>query len=431
MVIIGMIACMLAEILHDDDEMVTIQVTIRKSSAFLECEENIQDAVNEVGGLATEQCLKDFDSDGSPIEIAGRKLTAKKEKVTKKYETPYGIVSVPRYVFQDSTGGSTHSPLDHSARIIGTSTPRFAKIVSSKYAVQNSSKAQKDLLESHHLNISRCLIQDVSSLVANIARKKENIWDYTSTEPLAHEVASIGIGIDGTCLLFCEGGNRQAMVGTIAFYDAAGERLHTIYISAAPEHGKAAFLDRMRIEINRVKEHYPKALYVGISDGALDYWPWLEKFTTTQVLDFWHVTEYLADAAPAVRRLKVERTEWRENACHRLKHEPGAARAILQEFLEINKEIVTKRIRGDLEKAISYFQNNLGRMNYASYKKRHIPIGSGVTEAACKVIVKERMCGSGMKWKESGSDTVLCLSALKHTEGRWEELWKHISKFGV
>jgi len=32
-----------------------------------------------------------------------------------------------------------------------------------------------------------------------------------------------------------------------------------------------------------------------------------------------------------------------------------------------------------------------------------IAIGSGVTEAACKTIVKQRLCQSGMKWLELGA----------------------------
>jgi hypothetical protein len=40
---------------------------------------------------------------------------------------------------------------------------------------------------------------------------------------------------------FCEGGYRQAMVSTIALYDNEGERLHTLYVAAAPEYGKAGF----------------------------------------------------------------------------------------------------------------------------------------------------------------------------------------------
>jgi hypothetical protein len=42
--------------------------------------------------------------------------------------------------------------------------------------------------------------------------------------------------------------------------------------------------------------------------------------------------------------------------------------------------------------------NHLHQMNYAEYTSKNMPIGSGVIEAACKVIIKQRMCNSGMKW---------------------------------
>jgi hypothetical protein len=34
-----------------------------------------------------------------------------------------------------------------------------------------------------------------------------------------------------------------AMTGTISLYDKNGERLHTIYVGAAPEYGKQHFLN--------------------------------------------------------------------------------------------------------------------------------------------------------------------------------------------
>jgi hypothetical protein len=46
------------------------------------------------------------------------------------------------------------------------------------------------------------------------------------------------------------------------------------------------------------------------------------------------------------------------------------------------------------------------------------PIGSGVREAACKVIVKQRLCGSGMKWTEGGGAVVLSLRTLSYTPRR-------------
>ena len=54
----------------------------------------------------------------------------------------------------------------------------------------------------------------------------------------------------------------------------------------------------------------------------------------------------------------------------------------------------------------------MSKMEYSKYLDKNFPIGSGVTEAACKVIVKQRLCSSGMKWKHRGAEAVLCLRAL-------------------
>lgn len=42
-------------------------------------EESIMDACNEVGRLATEEALQQFETDGRPIKFGGVKMTAKKK----------------------------------------------------------------------------------------------------------------------------------------------------------------------------------------------------------------------------------------------------------------------------------------------------------------------------------------------------------------
>jgi hypothetical protein len=50
--------------------------------------------------------------------------------------------------------------------------------------------------------------------------------------------------------------------------------------------------------------------------------------------------------------------------------------------------------------AITYFRNHHHQMHYVEAIAANLPIGSGITEAACKVIIKARLCCSGMKWKD-------------------------------
>ncbi len=84
-----------------------------------------------------------------------------------------------------------------------------------------------------------------------------------------------------------------------------------------------------------------------------------------------------------------------------------------------------------IEKSITYFENHIHQMDYYSYQKKHFPIGSGVVEAACKVIIKQRLGNSGMKWKNKGAETVLCLRCFNYSDGKWGQLWNKISKYGI
>ena len=45
-------------------------------------------------------------------------------------------------------------------------------------------------------------------------------------------------------------------------------------------------------------------------------------------------------------------------------------------------------------------------MRYSEYASNHIPIGSGVTEAACKTIFTQRLKLSGMRWSFEGARTI-------------------------
>jgi hypothetical protein len=91
---------------------------------------------------------------------------------------------------------------------------------------------------------------------------------------------------------------------------------------------------------------------------------------------------------------------------------------------------VRQAVQQGLQDAITYFRNHHHQMHYAEAIACHLPIASGVTEAACKVIVKARLCGSGMQWKEQGAAIVLSLRTLSYSQGRWQQFWSKINRYG-
>ncbi len=105
----------------------TLQVETPYGGSMLDFEEVLQDRLNEAGVVATAEGLKQFDTDGAPLTVGSAKLTSK-GPVEKDYQTPYGVATVGRHVYQSPQGGPTFCPLDRDARIVVSSTPRFAKI---------------------------------------------------------------------------------------------------------------------------------------------------------------------------------------------------------------------------------------------------------------------------------------------------------------
>jgi hypothetical protein len=411
-----------------DGDRIRIEVTIDLSGSMLEAEDAILRGVNAVGNVATGEALKRFDADGEPIVVAGTKLYSK-GRLSKIYNTPYGVVSAERHVYQPAEGGTTFCPMDVGARIIRKATPRFAKIVSHKFAHGAAAQVMDDLEHNHGRPCLKASLQDLASHVATVAQAKEESWSYTTPE--LGKVATVGIGVDGTCMLICDQKWREAMTGSISLYDKRGERLHTIYVGAAPEYRKQTFFDRMQREMDHVKSLYPKAHFVGIADGAKSNWDFLGPHIDEQVLDFYHATQYLGRAAVALYRNDAQREQWLDEQCHNLKHKHGAAARILRQLEQADSTKMTPDQHKDVQGCITYFGNHLHQMRYAHYIENAMPIGSGVTEAACKTLVKQRLCCSGMRWTPPGAQIVLSLRALVLTQTRWEQFWQKISQYGV
>src|SRR3954462_12259396 len=153
----------------------TIQIEVPYADSMLGFEETLQDRLNEAGVEATAEGLRQFDTDGSPITLGTTRLTTKGQ-VEKDYQTPYGVATVARHVYQGTHGGPTYCPLDRDARIVVSSTPKFAKMVSHKYAEFGAARVIKDLAENHGRSVARCFVQDVTDAVATVALAKQEDW---------------------------------------------------------------------------------------------------------------------------------------------------------------------------------------------------------------------------------------------------------------
>ncbi len=68
-----------------------------------------------------------------------------------------------------------------------------------------------------------------------------------------------------------------------------------------------------------------------------------------------------------------------------------------------------------------HLRERAGKMDYSSYRRLRMPIGGGITEAACKIAFTQRFKQSVMKWTIEGGRPILALRVI-HLSGIWEQV---------
>jgi hypothetical protein len=141
----------------------------------------------------------------------------------------------------------------------------------------------------------------------------------------------------------------------------------------------------------------------------------------TTILDWYHAAEHVcAFAAVLHAQDETARSAWSEEAKGILYERGGEA---LLTHLQAVVLPPRTEVHEALRQLIGYFENNRHRTDYPKYRNLGWDIGSGPTEAGCKII-GERLKGSGMRWVEDGAGTVATLRALYVSGGKlWDGFW--------
>ena len=139
------------------------------------------------------------------------------------------------------------------------------------------------------------------------------------------------------------------------------------------------------------------------------------------ILDWYHAAEHLHGYAKCLQGAGAGAAAvWAKQAKDILYERGGRA---LLEHLRAQATPADAGVADELRKLINYFADNEGRTDYPTYRGQGWDIGSGPTEAACK-IVGERLKGSGMRWLEEGAAQVAPLRALYLSGAEtWDAFW--------
>jgi hypothetical protein len=169
-------------------------------------------------------------------------------------------------------------------------------------------------------------------------------------------------------------------------------------------------------------------LWVALTDGGSGLEELAQKnfnrVDLVLILDFYHAASYLEKLAKALHPQDDEASQQQaQQWCSLLKAEGGALTlAVLRQWDWPARK--SAALREQLAAVLSYFENNVHRMEYPEYLAEGWHIGSGVVESACKTVVGQRLKGPGMRWAEEGAHALCHVRALYRSEkGQWQAFW--------
>src|SRR5512135_1206373 len=230
---------------------------------------------------------------------------------------------------------------------------------------------------------------------------------------------------------------REAATATVSVYDRTGQRLGTIYLGRMPEPGQRTLSDQLTALITAVLKswsgpmprlayitdagHHPTAYYEAVlkpmehpnGSGERLEWEW--------VVDYWHACQYIHRMAEGLFGATREGHAWARKMCPWLKGKAHGAFRVLHSAAALRKRRGLQGSRKQFQEAYDYLARRLRSLNYRRYRQCHLPIGSGVIEAACKTVFTQRMEQAGMMWSIEGGQVIVDLRVIQ-LSGVWSQV---------
>jgi len=142
---------------------------------------------------------------------------------------------------------------------------------------------------------------------------------------------------------------------------------------------------------------------------------------SVEILDFFHLSEYVWAVAKAAYPYQEQKQKnWVDIQQQLLKKSQWKTVIDNGNKLKRNKKDLIDAII-DLER---YLTNNKSRIDYQSYLKSGLMIGSGVVESSNRRVVTQRLKQAGMHWSIFGAEGVMALrAAYLSNSNRWSDFW--------
>lgn len=217
----------------------------------------------------------------------------------------------------------------------------------------------------------------------------------------------------------CKGADNAYKEFKIAtFYDESNDHRHVV--ATAGDHKVLGKLVRRQAGFLKLNEFDEK---VAIADGA----GWIHRQLQVNVpmldafiLDFYHFSEHVWETANQCFGVKSDDSKkFAEDLLHIARHE--GVGGVLVKLEQLRKEVRSPNKRKALRELLNYIAKRTSQCDYPGFREKGWQIGSGPTEAMCKVLTY-RLKGAGMRWDRQGAEPIMALVALEQSN-IWNTYW--------
>jgi len=195
--------------------------------------------------------------------------------------------------------------------------------------------------------------------------------------------------------------------------------------------GPDEVMELLAMHLHRLGAAAATAVCFG-ADGApwiWERWDWvikrvgIEAKRVTKTLDWCHGVHHISLALEHVVKDSTQRREIFKSLRQRLKQ---------GDWWEVVLELA--RLAGNLPNEhplwteLAYLERHgeAGHLDYAKFRRRRLPLGSGAVESAVRRMINLRLKGNSISWYEENAEAMLLLRCLVLTN-RWDETFAEIS----
>jgi len=159
-----------------------------------------------------------------------------------------------------------------------------------------------------------------------------------------------------------------------------------------------------------------------VGDGASWIVEQVERCFGTQgkyLIDFYHVSQYLAAAAGSVRPNKER--QWLHRQQSLLK--ANRLKTVLKTLAAHQEPAQRAAAEAPVRACHRYLSNRARNLDYRRALKEGLPIGSGEIESAHRSVLQQRLKLAGAWWKKENAEKMIALR-IRRANQEWQSYWQ-------